>query len=288
MGAAKAAIALAALVSTAHAEPKCTGVSSGGVPFASCFDPGNRLSLTAETSGIGGSLALRHIIKFDDEPDLIWKMEHTLLDASYDGFGDRFAGRVYRGVFLRHLRDGHIVLPFGTPKKVFLPFDIGGLVEVGSLSWRPDMTANLGVVKTALLVDFARSRDFRTRFAIGPLTSWDIALTRDPLTIADHQVAPFTAGVANFHVEAANGLTLGDVRVEAGRVWHSTRGWETQAVAEATVERVILAVNDRPIALVAGARYETATHDATAGIGLRVVLFQRTDPRVSLHPPSAH
>jgi hypothetical protein len=289
VGAAKTALALVALAATsARAEPNCTGTSSGGDKFAACFDPGNRLSVTAETSGFGGSLELRHIINFDDEPDLIWKLDHTMLDASYAGFEDRFAGRLYRGVFIRHLRDGHIVLPFGTPKKIFLPFDIGGLFEVGNVTWSPDMTATLGVIKTALLFDFARSRDFHTRFAIGPLASWDIALTRDPVAVADHAVAPFTAGLADLRIEGKNGLTFGELRVEAGRSWHTTRGWQTGAVAEATVERVVLAVNDRPIALVAGARYDTVAHEATAGIGVRLVLFQRADPRVSLHPLGAH
>ncbi len=290
MGTAKAALAvgLVALAATSARAEDCTGKSSAGVPFAACFDPGNRMSVTAETNGIGGSLELRHIINFDDEPDLIWKLDHTLLDASYDNFDGRFVGRVYRGVFIRHLRDGHIVLPFGTPKKVFLPFDVGGLIEVGNLEWRPDMTATIGVVKSALLFDFARARDFKTRFAIGPLASWDISLTRDPIAVADHAVSPFTSGLADLRIEANNGLTLGELRVEAGRTWHTTRGWENGATAEATLERVVLAVNDRPIALVAGARYETVTHEATAGIGLRLVLFQRSDPRVSLHPLAAH
>ncbi len=92
-------------------------------------------------------------------------MEHVLLDvdtASYDG--TQFTGRVYRGVFIRHSRDGHIVLPFGDPPaKLWLPFDVGALAEVGALSWRPDATATIGVVKTAALVDLARSKDHRLR-----------------------------------------------------------------------------------------------------------------------------
>lgn len=53
------------------------------------------------------------------------------------------------------------------------------------------------------------------------------------------------------------------------------------------MERIVLAVNDRPIALVLGARYESATDEATAGIAARIVLVHRLDPRVSLHPPGA-
>ena len=58
-------------------------------------------------------------------------------------------------------------------------------------------------------------------------------------------------------------------------------GWEPEANAEATLERVMLAINDRPIALTLGARYESETGEAIAKIGARIVLFDRRDPRVS-------
>ncbi len=54
-----------------------------------------------------------------------------------------------------------------------------------------------------------------------------------------------------------------EVPVESG-VWHSLR---------------VIAVNDRPIAVMVGARYATATDEAIASVGARVVLFQAADPR---------
>jgi hypothetical protein len=66
-------------------------------------------------------------------------------------------------------------------------------------------------------------------------------------------------------------------------VWSNKAGWEPQAHAEALVERIVLAINDRPISLVLGARYQTETGEAIARIGARIVLFDRADPRVSLH-----
>lgn len=290
MGTAALALIAAGAAGLALAAPRaahaCTGVTPSGGRFATCFDPGTRLSLTAGSDGIGGAAALRHVIHFADEPDLVWKLEHVATDATYSLWDHRFTGTLYRGRYLRHARDGHIVLPLGTPRKVFLPFDIGALAEVGSLRWRSDdTTATLGVIKTAALIDLARSRTFRRRFAIGPAARWDVQLTRDPLTISQHIVAPFTTALANLHLESATGRLTADLRLEAGTAWNATTGWHPEAAAAATLERIVLAINDRPIALLLGARYDTTTDEALAHIGARIVLAQRRDPRVSLAPP---
>ena len=271
-----------AATSPAHADP-CTGVTPAGARFPICFDIGNRLSLTAGSDGFGGALAIRHIVHFEDDKDLVWKLEHVIADATYGGFENRFRGSVYRGHYLRHTTDGHIVLPFGIPRKVFLPFDIGGFAEAGTLSWRPDdASATLGVVKTAALVDISRSRAFRRRFALGPVARWDMILARTPLAIAEHVVAPFSAALANLHLESRDGILVCDANIEAGTAWHGDTGWQPEAEAEATLERIVVAINDRPIALVLGVRYASQTEETVGRIGARVVLVHRRDPRVSL------
>lgn len=274
-------IALVALgAATANAET-CTGSSPSG-PFALCFDPGNRVSVTAGSDGFGGALALRHAIHFADEPDLVWKLDHTLFDATHAGFTDRFTGALYRGHFLRHARDGHIVLPLGAPKKVFLPFDVGAFAEVGTIEWRGEPVTRIGVIRTAGLVDFARTRTFRRRLAIGPAARWDIDVMREPRAVSEHFVAPFTAALANVHLESANGRLVGDLSAEAGLVWSNSGGWQPEARAEASLERIMLAIDDRPISLVLGVRYASETDEAIARVGARIVLFDRRDPRVSL------
>src|SRR5262249_49197730 len=152
--------------------------------------------------------------------------------------------------------------------------------EVGAIRWRAADTASVGVVKTAALIDLARSRDFRRRLAIGPVARWELEVERRSLTIARHIVAPFSSGIADLHLESHTGSLDRDLRIEAGTAWTSDGGWRPDAIAEASIERVVLAVNDRPIALVLGARYESATDEASAYIGARVVLVQRRDPRV--------
>ena len=292
MGTAAPALVVAALFVAADARAEsCTGVTAAGGRFAKCFDLGNRLSVTAGSDGFGGSVKLRHMIRFDDEPDLVWKLEHTITDATWGAWHQQLDGALYRGRFLRHARDGHIVLPFGIPKKVFLPFDIGAEAAVATVRWRPlaapEDELHLGVIKIASLMDFARTRGSHRRFAIGPVVSWDIDVDRSMGRIgkvSEHAVAPFTMGMLNLHFESKEGLWVGDVRAEAGTAWHTQGGWKPQAEAEATLERIVLAINDRPIAITAGVSYATLTEEAIARVGARVVLVHRNDKRVNLRP----
>lgn len=278
----RAVLALAALALAARgaaAEP-CTGANGNG-RFALCFDPGNRVSITAGSDGLGATLALRHEVHFDDEPDLVWRLEHTLLDATHAGIENRFAGTLYRAHFIRHARDGHIVIPLGRPKKVFLPFDVGAFAEVGHLTWTPDTATRLGIVKVAGLIDLARAQTFRGRIAIGPSARWAADL-ESMRTLRAHHVSAFTTAMLSLHAESANGRLVGDLRGEAGMVWHTGRGWVPEVSGEATLERIMLAVNDRPIALSVGVRFASETNEAIARVGARIVLAQRRDPRVSL------
>jgi hypothetical protein len=306
--AAVAVAAVAAVASTAAADP-CTGgivasvasdgdgsaadaaeLAAAGGRFATCFDPGNRLAVDAGTLGLGGVIALRNDIHFTDEPDLVWKMEHELLGVdtvSYDG--TTFTGRLYRGVFIRHSRDGHVVLPFGDPPaKLWLPFDVGALVEVGELQWRPGDTATLGVVRTAALVDLARSRDHRLRLALGPVAEWDVDLARTPempgldVKSVGNVVAPFTSGVVDVRAESSSGLDVARLRLETGWAWYGDKGWLVATRAQASVERTLVSVNDRPLAAVVEGTYDSAVGGATLGVALRMMLVQKRDPRVHM------
>jgi hypothetical protein len=290
MGAAKVALAAAALVllagATAHADPSCTGVTPAGGRFATCFDPGNRFFLRVSTDGFGAVLQLRHIIHFDDEPDLVWKMEHTLAETTYLGLWQRYSARLYGGRYLRHARDGHIILPFSTTRKVFLPFDVGAETDVGTLSQQiGDDTARLGVVRTAALIDIGRSESFSHHLALGAEARWDVDLIDDTMIdVVEHHVSPFSTAVADLYGESANGLMLGSVRVEGGTAWSSLTGWEPQVVAGARLERVVIALNDRPLSLFGGVRYDSERAEVRGEVGLGFALFQRRDRRVNLTP----
>jgi hypothetical protein len=301
VGTTQAALIAAALVVLGTADARadrCTGITDEGGRFVTCFDLGNRLVVNAGSEGVGGAISLRHVVTFQDEPDLIWKLEHRIADTTHALFTNAFDGAIYRGRYLRHARDGHIVLPLGTPKKIFLPFDIGALAEFGALRWRDDASpVEVGVVKVAALVDFSRTRTFRRRFSLGPVARWDVHLERDPdgdlmprLAVDEHVVSPFSAGMLELAFESLEGRTAGSLRVEVGTAWSTLHGWRPEARAEAELERIVIAINDRPVSLVLGARYQTrpdAEAEATARIGARIVLFDRRDARVNLRPLAA-
>lgn len=290
MGAAKVALAaglvLLAGATTARAEPSCTGVTASGGRFATCFDPGNRLFLRVSTDGFGAVLQLRHIIHFDDEPDLVWKMEHTLAETAYLGLWQRYGARLYGGRYLRHARDGHIILPFSTTRKVFLPFDVGAEADVGTLSQQiGDDTARLGVVRTAALIDVGRSESFSRHLAFGTVARWDVDIANETMIdVVEHHVAPFSTAVADAYAESASGLTLASLRVEGGTAWSSLTGWQPQVVAGARLERVLIALNDRPLSLFGGVRYDSERSEVRGEVGLGFALFQRRDRRVNLTP----
>ncbi|HEY1816807.1 MAG TPA: hypothetical protein VGG74_30880 [Kofleriaceae bacterium] len=273
----------------------CTGISTRGGRFAACFDPGNRLSITAAAADgrstnpgaidVGFGIRLRHEITFDDDPDLEWKMSHVLVEGAHDTGSSSFDAIVYSGLYLRHSRDGHIVIPFGVPKKVYLPFDVGALAEVGRFDWRAGSpTATVSVVRVAPLFDFARSQNERAVLAIGPAAHWDIAWDPEMHAVSEHRVAPFSEGLVDLRLESHDGLTIGDARVEAGTAWRSDTGWRAEFRAQASLERTVIAVDDRPVALTLGVQYDTVTNEAVASLGARIVLVTKTDPRVNLTP----
>ncbi len=280
-----AALVIAALATNAFAD-ECTGISSKGARFAQCFDLGNRVSITAGTEGLGISAGIRHEITFDDDPDLEWKMQHTLVDANHSALDGAFSGSFYRGRYLRHARDGHMMIPTGgQPKKLFLPFDIGAIFEAGSIAWKPmDPAFHIGVVRVAPLVDFARAKDYGRIFAIGPSMHWDMDVDRSFRAVTTQTVAPFTEALANAHLESMDGLWVADLRAEAGTAWRSDRGWAPEVRAQASLERVVLAINDRPVALTAGLEYDSVRAETVGRIGARFVVVDRGHPRVSLHP----
>ena len=107
-----------------------------------------------------------------------------------------------------------------------------------------------------------------------------------PISYVAASLASFSVGMLNIKGETKDGIWVGELRAEAGTVWHTQGGWQAQAEAEATLERIVLAINDRPIALTAGVSYATANDEAIARVGARVVLMHRNDKRVNLKPLS--
>lgn len=277
MGTAKTTLAillgLVALPASSHAD-ECTGRTASGSPFATCFDPGNRLFLEAGTSGVGSGIRLRHAIEFDDEPDLIWKLEHRLAEGSGGGLNDRYQGVIYAGRYLRHARDGHLVLPLGVPRKIFLPFDIGGEFALGRFRQsRTSSPLSLTMVRVAGLIDLSRTPSFRRRLSVGIVGHWNMQVDTHELAVLENRVAPLSILSLGGGLESKNGLNRGEFRFEGGREWSKAASWQWKASAALVFERVLIALNDRPLSMIVEGRAQTPEREYTALIGARLSLF---------------
>lgn len=276
-----ALIALAvALPVAGRAEPSCVG----GPPderFATCFDPGRRLAVGGEVGRDGGratfALAYRHRL-VDDDGDVEWRLEHVALDAR---LGERrSATTLYRGVYVRHARDGRILLPLSPPRRVYVPFDLGAEIELGAIAI-DERRIDATLVRSGLYLELLRAGRFQRRLTIGPVGLWDVSAPRDlpRLALDEHRVAPFTMAGAALHLESAAGLTALDLALEGGRRWSTVDGWRTAALARASLERVVVAVDDRPLSVYGEAAIERG-RGWTARLGLRLALASgRTNAR---------
>lgn len=266
--AALATLLIASQAAHAQGEP-CVHTDAWGRVFPVCFDPGNRVLLSASTGGYGGELRVRH--RLSPEPGIWWRLEHRALAAVASA--ERVRGVVYQGRYLRHARDGHIVFPLRPTKKVFLPFDVGAEAEVGRLDWRyADDAVDLGAVRAALLFELTRASHVRRRLAVGAVARWDMRLGEDVSVVRAHAVAPFSRALADAYVESRDGLTLAGLRVEAGTAWSSEGGWRESITAEANVERVLIALDDRPLALFVAGGYDGEDRGWRGEVGLRFAL----------------
>ncbi len=263
----------------AESDP-CVREKTTGDSFKVCFDPGNQLYIAVGVTRLGMGLFVRHRILFDDAPDLTWKLEHEILVAEVD-YRDRLHfgqldGAIYRGRYLRHARDGYLVLPFGLPRKVFVPFDVGAQVTLGRVSFDPGARKQIdvGLIEAAALVDVLRGGDFGARLAIGVGSSWNIRIERDSMSsawsVAEHAVAPLSMAIVDGHLESDSGLTQLTLRGAVGGEWSNLDGWHGVGNAKAALERVVFAVNDRPIRLYANLKTSTnAIRDLRGDLGFR-------------------
>ncbi len=259
----------------AHADDDCD------YPFVACFDPGNRFFLSAGTATtlgpgtIGGGIYLRRFV-FTEDSEVTWRLEHDLADVAVGSAGWRFA--LYRGRFLRHSDDGHIMLPTNPPKKLFLHSDLGVELDVGVAD---EMNAtsifHLGAIRAAVLADVLRSPDFSKRLSLALVSRWDLVVDVHAPTspiITEELVSPFTMGAINLHLESQNGLSVLDLSVEGGAIWSDQVGFHRTLAVAGSVERILVAVNDRPVSLFLTAGWDE-TRGALAEAGLRIALVSK-------------
>lgn len=271
-----AGLLLASRAAHAQDDP-CVRTDAQARRLVVCFDPGNRVLLGASTEGYGGELRVRH--RITTEPGVWWRLEHRMLAAVAGS--TRLRGALYEARYLRHARDGHIVLPFRPTSKIFVPFDVGAEVGLGRLDWRyADDVLDLDAVRVALLFELTRASHARRRLAVGTVARWGMRLDEEDIAaVRDHRVAPFSRALLDAHVESHSGLTLAGLRVEAGTEWSRNTGWRNDITAEATLERVLIAINDQPVSLYLAGGYQGQELGWRGQIGVRLALTWKHAPR---------
>ncbi len=255
-----ALLALAAL----GAQDPCLARDERGRTFLVCFDPGNRLDLSVgAVSGdteplAGGATDVRLAYRWRKDTrgrsgNVEWLRDMTFLEARgvfTNGDAEPRAARalLWRGLFVRHRASPFILVPGPRPLRFPFPFDVGLLVEVAGAEWdgaRPGEVL-LAPVRSALLLDLGGHGALR-RLAFGPEVAWTVRASEEADTV--HGIVPFTAGVLDARAESRDGLSALALTVRGGSSLAVPGGAEAFVEATLGVERVLVAVNDRPVAL---------------------------------------
>ncbi len=256
--------ALLALALAAQAGDPCVATDAQGRELVLCFDPGNRLEVSLGGAGggrepfAGGALDLGAALRWRRDArtragTLEWLADQTLGEArvlftSGDMEPRAAEALAWRGTFVRHRASPFVLVPGPRPLRLPFPFDVGLRVEVGGASWDAERSRDvrLAPIRSALLLDLARHGSLR-RLAFGPEVSWGVRIRRDADTI--HDVVPFTAGVIDARAESRDGLDVAALTLRGGSALSLPGGAEGFFEGTVALERVVAALNDRPVAL---------------------------------------
>lgn len=282
--------ALLALAAALGGQDPCVATDARGRSFRVCFDPGSGLDLSlGAVSGdaepvSGGASDVRLAYRWRKDVhgrsgNLEWLRDMTFAEVRglfTSGESEPRAARalLWRGVFVRHRASPFLLIPGPKPLRFPFPFDVGLLVEVGGAEWdgsRPG-EALLAPVRSALLLDLGGHGVLR-RLAFGPEVAWTARVSDAADTV--HGLVPFTAGVLDARAESRDGLSTLALAVRGGSSL-AVPG-RSAGFVEATlgVERVVVAVNDRPVALYAEGAFRGGGERgrrAEIGVGLRAGL----------------
>jgi hypothetical protein len=281
--------ALLALALAAQAGDPCVGTDARGRAYALCFDPGNRIELTLGGVGgdrephAGGALEVGAAVRWRRDVRtaagaIDWLVDQTLgearaLFASGEAELRAADGLLWRGTFVRHRQSPYVLVPGPRPIRLPFPFDVGLRVEVGGASWDADRPedARLAPIRSALLLDLG-GRGALRRLAFGPEIAWGVRVQEGRSAV--HEIVPFTAGVVDLRAESRRGLAVAALSFRGGSLLAVPGGTEGFVEGRVTVERVVVAVNDRPVSLYASAaaRGGASGRGFEASAGVRAAL----------------
>ena len=278
----------------AAAGDPCVVTDDEGRSFSVCFDPGNRVEASAAWRGAsggpsaGGALDLAASFRWRSDTAgpggaVEWLRDQAFLEGGALVSGGRVIGAelvAWRGVFVRHLAEPFILVPGPRPVRFRFPFDVGVAVESGGVRW--DRTRarllDVEVVRSTLLLDVVRLGLPLRRAAFGPELSYGLGVERALRPV--HRLVPFTGGAIDLRAETADGLWAASLGARAGAALRVPGGWQGFAEGTLLVERVLLAVNDEPVAvfLSLARRDDPDGGRLEAVAGLRLALGRRRVP----------
>jgi hypothetical protein len=235
---------------------ECSGVDEAGRRFPTCFDPGNALLLGTGLRVRGGRAEptlqagiLLRTERTSRSKGMLWFNTHRILvtEATPGTARRGLTTTLYEGTFRRHLEEGFILIPTGKPIRIPFPFDITLAARAGHLERRvwegPGLTVETG--RAALLLDPIRSVTGRLWLGLGPVASH--SLRRMPDGELLQELSPFTSGLLDTGYETENGWWT--VRGSALAGWVTSFEGERRfrVRADASLERLMIALNDQPL-----------------------------------------
>jgi hypothetical protein len=266
----------------------CVAADAAGRRFVTCFDPGNRVEAAAGWSAAAGdvgaarALGLSAALRWrgdrfgrDGAPEWLRDMAVLEVAARLAG-GEAVDARAtpWRLVLVRRLAEPFLLLPTARPTRIPFPLDVGMALQAGAVRWSAARRDQLEVevVRSTLLLDVARHLPWLRRAALGPEVAWTLRLLRG--SAPQHRVAPLAVGALDLLAESPDGLWVLALRARAGLVIRVPGGGSGLAEGALRLERVVLSVNDLPLALVveAGGERGPDARRAEALLGLRLGL----------------
>lgn len=287
-------LSLALALALGAADP-CVGTEGDGRSFRTCFAQGQGLEASvgggwgdgpSEGAGLSAGLALRW------RKDTLTRAgaKEWLLDMAFFEARGRFdgslaearsaEGTLWSGLFLRRLAEPFLLIPTPKPIRFPFPFDVGMAVDAGVARWDSGHATgaealDLEPLRGALLLDVSRHLGGPVRrAAFGPEASWAIRFQEGVSPV--QAIAPFSAGRVELRAESANGLTAVAFSGRAGLLLRFPGEDALFYDARLAAERVLVAVNDIPLALYAegSARGGDVTEELAASAGVRVGWFR--------------
>lgn len=258
-----------ALLSALAASP-CEERDDQGREFPVCFDPwqglevgGAGLLSPAGTGGVEVAPEFSASIRFRGRRDSRSKAGSTWLVAQRFAAFDlapvqrqaAFTLTAWEGLFRRHQDEGALTIPTNPPFLVPFPFDVSLAGRV--VRWERRVAEGrdwaLEAGRMSLLLDVLRSPSGRFHLALGPTAAWRVRSVAGEIR---HDVTPLTAGHLVVNLESDDGLWAlrGQALVGTTIDPLSPAAPVLRGQGELALERVLLAINDQPVAIVVGGR----------------------------------